>query len=464
MPISTKCLIEQVNACLDTNPSELNLAQIAGVKAANTIYSVPAITDLPSAELNKGRMIFVEDISAYRYSDGFVWSNDYDSISRVDSKMIFTWGVASEGVLGIDDNTTNRSSPVREFSSSTNWCFLSSGFAHTLAIKEDGTMWGWGCARSGVIGDGSTGVGSRALTPRQERCSDTTWCYVSAGGIATQNYGGSAHSNAVKTNGTLWSFGNGLGGQLGRNNTSTSGSPVQEISLSTNWCISSASDCFSAGIKTDGTLWVWGTNGYGLLGNNCATGNMSSPIQEITSSNNWAFVQAGGRTSIALKTNGELWGWGCNNSGQIGTGNTLRYSSPVQESTSSTDWNFISIRDNRNSLGIKSNGTLWVWGCGSDGQLGRNTVITSTFPVQEFTSSTTWCYGVVSINSSSAIKTDNTLWLWGGNQSGQLLTIDVVNRSSPTQEFSSSSDWRFISAGSCFGVGLRFVRKGFDGP
>lgn len=463
MPISTKCLIAQANACLADNPSELNLTQISGVKSSNTIYSVANIASLPIAECNKGRMIFVEDISAYRYSDGFEWTNCYDTIPRTAYKNIYTWGTAAEGVLGINDTTVNYSSPVQEFFSASDWCFVSASIFYSLAIKDDGTMWGWGCGRGGTLGDGSGGIGARSLTPRQEICSDTTWCFAAVSGDGGSGF--AAHSNAIKTNGTLWSFGFGLAGQLGRNNRTTSASPVQEITLSENWCRSASGKAFSAAVKTDGTLWVWGCAGNGRLGSGDCI-DTSSPVREASSSSNWVDVKSGQAFSVALKSNGELWGWGCNGC-FIGTGDTVLYSSPVQESTSSTNWNKIYANSCVNALGIKTDGTLWIWGGGATGQLGRGNTTGSTVPVQEYTSSTDWAEA--SINgcpcaATLAIKTNGTLWTWGNNVCGQLLSGDTINRSSPAQEFTSVSDWTIASAGNLFAVGLRSIQKGFNEP
>jgi hypothetical protein len=146
----------------------------------------------------------------------------------------------------------------------------------------------------------------------------TTWSKVAAGGN---------HSLAIKTDGTLWSWGFNNRGQLGQNNTTYRSSPVQ-IGASTDWAEIAGGFEFSLAVKTNGTLWSWGQGFFGQLGLN-DNNYRSSPVQ-IGALTTWSQIAGGKYFTLALKTDGTMWGWGRNNDGQLGQNNQVNLSSPVQ--------------------------------------------------------------------------------------------------------------------------------------
>jgi alpha-tubulin suppressor-like RCC1 family protein len=155
--------------------------------------------------------------------------------------------------------------------------------------------------------------------------------------------GGSSHSLAVKTDGTLWAWGNNGSGRLGDGTTTNRSSPVQ-IGVLTNWSQVSGGDSHSLAVKTDGTLWAWGSNdsifdGSGQLGDGTIS-HRSSPVQ-IGALTNWRQVSGGDRYSLAVKTDGTLWAWGSNSFGRLGDGTTTHRSSPVQIGVL-TNWSQVS--------------------------------------------------------------------------------------------------------------------------
>jgi alpha-tubulin suppressor-like RCC1 family protein len=212
---------------------------------------------------------------------------------------------------------------------------------------------------------------------------------------------------AVKTDGTLWVCGNGtIKGSLGQG---TGGlilvsSPIQVGSLTT-WSqvtVAGAGDYTVFAIKTDGTLWTWGANVSGLQGLGDAI-QRSSPVQ-VGSLTNWASISAGA-SAAALKTDGTLWAWGANGGGQLGFGNLTALSSPVQVGT---DKNWILAVTHSQQLGaIKSDGTLWVCGDNASGQLGTGGVTDKTVLTQLAGS---WSDIAFITNNTHGIKTDGTLW------------------------------------------------------
>jgi len=176
----------------------------------------------------------------------------------------------------------------------------------------------------------------------------------------------------------------------------------------------------SLAIKTDGSLWGWGWNGYGQLGDG-TTDDRSTPVQALTGV---AAVAAGGSHTLAIKTDGSLWAWGNNEYGQLGDGTTTYRLTPVQVLSEvaavSGGW--------YHTLALKTDGSLWAWGRNYDGEVGDGTNDDRLTPVQVLT-------GVAAVaaggNHTLALKTDDSLWAWGYNRSGQLGDGTTTDRPSP---------------------------------
>jgi alpha-tubulin suppressor-like RCC1 family protein len=196
---------------------------------------------------------------------------------------------------------------------------------------------------------------------------------------------------------------------------------------------------FTVARKTDGTLWSWGQNGSGQLGINIGNYDRSSPVQ-VGALTNWSKISAGTAHCLAVKTDGTLWAWGKNSNGELGINNTYYRSSPVQVG-SLTDWLQVS-GGNTHSLAVKTNGTLWAWGNGSQGMLGLNNTIDRSSPVQVGVL-TNWVNVSAGNSNSAAIKADGTLWTWGENGDGQLGQNNLTYRSSPVQ-VGALTAWRLL--------------------
>jgi alpha-tubulin suppressor-like RCC1 family protein len=245
---------------------------------------------------------------------------------------------------------------------------------------------------------------------------------------------------ATKTDGTLWSWGINSAGQCGINDVTYRSSPVQ-VGSNTNWDqLSTSAGSASIATKTDGTLWTWGSGFAGILGRNNEL-SASSPTQ-VGTGTNWFRVGAGnGITAMATKTDGTLWLWGYNNYGQLGQNNTVHRSSPVQLGVA-TNWSQISV-GRYCVMATKTDGTLWMWGGNDRGQLGQNNVILRSSPTQ-VGSATNWNLVSIARYNAVATKTDGTLWTWGGNENGQLGQNNVILRSSPVQ-IGTGTNWNLIS-------------------
>jgi alpha-tubulin suppressor-like RCC1 family protein len=182
-------------------------------------------------------------------------------------------------------------------------------------------------------------------------------------------------------------------------------------------------------IKSDGTLWAWGHNYSGQLGLG-DTIDRHSPVQ-VGTDTDWKQVVADrdwGYT-LAIRTDGTLWGWGANSVGQLGLGDTTSRHSPVQVGTDT--WKQVAAGDGY-TLAIRTDGTLWTWGENWWGQLGLGDTIDRLVPAQVGTAAN-WKEVTASGSHTLAIRTDGTLWAWGSNAHGQLGLGDTIDRHSPTK-------------------------------
>ena len=322
-------------------------------------------------------------------------------------------GLNSSGQLG-NNSTTASFSPV-QVGTTSNWSQIEAGTLLVLAIQSNGTLWGWGSNATGQLGLSDT---TGRSSPVQVGTL-SNWSQVKA----------SQNQLAIKTDGTLWAWGLNFYGSLGLSDTTNRSSPVQVGTLSV-WTQISVDSNMSLSIQSDGTLWSWGRNDFGQLGLSDTT-NRSSPVQVGTLSV-WTQISVGGNNScLALQSNGTLWAWGNNSFGQLGQGNYTHRSSPIQIGASS-NWSQISCGYQHN-LALQSDGSMWGWGANTYGQVGDAsppspfTTVTDTTrlaPVN-ISNSITWKKVFASKQTnytqhSVAISTTNDVYLWGGNTYGTL--------------------------------------------
>lgn len=383
----------------------------------------PATISLPVSGTYKVR---VSATSIY----GSGRESEYDTNNSVfASASVWGWGDNTAGSVG-DNTVVSRSSPV-QVGALTTWVFVSAGSRRVHAIKSDGTLWGWGSSSS----SGGT-IGDNANVPRSSPVQvgvATTWAYVAGGVSATA---------AVQSDGTLWTWGAQDSGQLGNGVESPISklSPIQ-IGALTNWSTVSVGDAFCAAVKTDGTLWTWGNGTSGRLGQNSIV-SRSSPVQ-VGSDTVWKQASAGAAHAMAIRVDGTLWAWGSNNNSALGDGTTANRSSPVQIGAL-MNWRSVSAGLAAN-LADKNDGTLWAWGSNNDGQLGNSLVADVNSPIQ-VGALTDWFRPKMGADVAAALRANGALWAWGVNSSGQLGDGTVISRSSPVQ-IGALTDWTQVSVG-----------------
>ena len=315
---------------------------------------------------------------------------------------LYGFGLNEYGKIGLNDEAP-RSSPTQV--PGTQWTgSMVFGYYTTGAVKSDATLWMWGRGTYGQLGQNTSTATANRSSPVQ--VPGTQWNKI--GGSDEAFYG-------TKTDGTLWSWGRNPNGNLGLNATTPLSSPTQIPG--TDWTFTTGGDYSGpypvGGLKTDGTLWMWGYNGYGNTGHNDLV-NYSSPVQ--IPGTQWNVIHPGYNT-LATKDDGTLWTWGNASDGRLGlNSSTIHRSSPTQ--IPGTQWVNADSNQGR-SLATKTDGTLWVWGRANVGILGLGdaTVLISS-PHQ--IPGTQWNLVSCSYYSSLATKTDNTLWAWGYGGYGQL--------------------------------------------
>lgn len=403
------------------------------------------------------------------------------SLAIKNNGTLWAWGSNSSGLLGIPGPDLTEPTQVGTF---TDWKTVSCGFSHNAAIRQNGTLWTWGANPYGQLGNGTRDLSGIVGVPTQIG-TDTNWSAVSlaAGSITL----------ALRTDNSLWGWGDTSSGRLGIGTSPplTVNSPRQ-IGTDKNWrwVTTGGQHCLAG--RTDGSLWAWGFNGAGQVGISETTNSILSPRQ-VGSARDWLTGSAGGNTSSAIRaggmlwtwgraqlqstmtappakvllpspvanfapsldfsmavtTDGALWGWGNNGNGQLGDGTFTSRSVPTRAGTDS-NWQVVRAGLNH-CLALKRDGSLWAWGHNGNGQLGGGSSSEES-PIR-IGSDTTWKYICAGGSNSFGIKNDGSLWGWGRNASGTLGLGNINKITVPTRI--GTATWKTYASGNLHSVGIR---------
>jgi alpha-tubulin suppressor-like RCC1 family protein len=308
-----------------------------------------------------------------------------------------------------------------------------SGYQYSLAIRADGSLWSWGAYHDGNLGLGEFVSSGDSPTIVG---SDYDWAKIAT--KQTSSFG-------IKTDGTLWAWGTNSSGELGLGDDSNIYYVPTQVGTDTDWADIATGSGYTLAIKTDGTLWTWGYNGEGELGIGVSDEDFHGEPAQVGTDTDWESVSAGDGQSFAIKTNGKLYGWGLNTGGQLGLNDTTNREEPTQIGTD-TDWNKVYGGPSGNAVALKDGGTIFTWGSNSNGELGLGDAVDRDEPTQVGTD-TDWTSSISVYNHVMAVKTDGTLWGWGYNDEAELGLGDTDLHLSPTQ-IGSDTDWGVVSAGS----------------
>ncbi len=260
-----------------------------------------------------------------------------------------------------------------------------------------------------------------------------------------------SHSCSVGTDGTLWCWGGNSRGQLGDGTNDDRSIPTR-VGDDEDWNLVTAATNHSCAIKDDGTLWCWGSATSGRLGIGSTGGEQEFPTpQRVGSDNNWQQVQGHSRHTCGLRDDRSLWCWGPNTNGRLGLGHTETQNIP-RLVAADEEWIDIGIGQSH-TCAIRADGTLWCWGMGNFYRLGVGDNEDRHEPTQ-VGSNNNWETVTGGRNYTCATRTDGSLWCWGHNSEGQLGHDDTETREEPAR-VGISSQWSTISAGDGFTCGLR---------
>ncbi|MGE3843274.1 MAG: chitobiase/beta-hexosaminidase C-terminal domain-containing protein, partial [Vicinamibacterales bacterium] len=313
-------------------------------------------------------------------------------------------GATSSGTAAAAYNVTGTGTALR----------LGAGDDHALAVRSDGTAWGWGDNANGQVGDGTT--------------TDRSLAVLVAGVTgATAVAGGANHSLALRQDARVVAWGYNGQGQLGDGTTSNHAVPALVTGL-TNVSALATGGNFSLALKSDGTVASWGQNVAGQLGDGSTT-NRTTAVT-ATGLSSITAIDAGANFSVALKSDGSVWTWGSNSNGQLGDGTTTSRSAAA--SVSGLAGVVAVAAGGYHTLALLSDGTVKAWGSNADGRLGDNSLTQRTTPVS--------VVGLTNVTALAgggahtlALDSSGVVWAWGDNANGQLGDATTTDRWTPVQ-------------------------------
>ncbi|TDV54906.1 RCC1 domain-containing protein [Actinophytocola oryzae] len=338
---------------------------------------------------------------------------------------VYAWGDNFAHKLGTGETVTDSGTPTQVAGLSGVRAVDGGGYRNGYALKTDGTVRAWGSNDDGQLGNGWTSDGTGGGSAVPVPVTGLTGVSAIAAGGAT--------AFALKTDGTVWSWGAGVQGILGNGGTTDVSVPVRVSGLTNVVSIANTGTAGYA-VRADGTVWAWGSNAAGALGQPSSVAFTTTPVQ-VAGLDSATSVAGGGNGGYAVRADGTVWAWGVNTEGQLGNGSSvLQSATPVRvgDLTGVT-----SVAGGRyNGYATRADGTVWAWGAGSDGALGSGVDCSQTdfpcasgVPVQvaklaDVTAVASFEYGGL------VLRADNTISGWGFNGS-QTLANDSAYWSAP---------------------------------
>ena len=328
---------------------------------------------------------------------------------------LWCWGNNQKGQFGNGSTSTELSTVAQLVRSADSWTSTAAGIFHSCGTKQDGSLWCWG---ENGLGQLATTVVDGATEPRGVDLPEPDVAKVTSGATAQ-------HSCALTAQGSLWCWGGNFFGQVGNDSSNSSASPAR-IGEADAWRNVAVSSLHTCGIKKDASLWCWGANFMGQLGDGSFTDRLA-PTQ-IGTEKTWRAVSASVANTCAIEAGGALWCWGFNDAGQIGDGTLDLRGAPVLVAGDAS-WREVAA-GTAFTCGIRDDASLWCWGGNGHGELGDGTNENRTEPTANLLTGP-WDKVYAGDFTACATRPGGDLYCWGDNANGLLGAADPAANASP---------------------------------
>ena len=347
-------------------------------------------------------------VTMYLPNGNHTFTASYNGQTESTTTTVNNAETTAEIVLG-----TSQSNPDYDFSSTGEVAQVAAGGSHTAAVTKDGDLYMWGYNNYGQLGV-YTNIDKNA--PILVNNSTTALPAKSVKYVAL----GGSHSAAITKDGSLYIWGWNSYGQLGDGTTTDRYTPIK---IMDNVASVSLGNSHSAAITKDGSLYMWGYNGNGRLGDGTTT-DRYTPVKIM---DNVASANLGDDHSAAITKDGSLYMWGKNDCGQLGDGTTDNKTNKTRPHRVASNVQSVELGDVHTTV-ISKDGGLYTWGYNYYGQLGNGTTTKSSNPIK-IMNDVVSCAG--GYNHTVALKKDGTVYTWGRNNCGQLGDGTTTDRTSP---------------------------------
>ena len=404
---------ERVDMCIGLAPAGA-ACQAAGTDGGTTIpEGGVAVGDVVTVPGNDSGLDETGGLPAGLLFSRVAAGADHSCVVAVDGSL-WCWGANGSRQLG-NGGSLDATLPVRVAGGS--WREVMAGYGETCALQSTADLWCWGNNGSGQLGNGTAKAGSSIGIPLQ--VPGVGWTSASVGEY---------HVVGVQLDGSLWTWGDNSSDQLGDPTAPSAGRASPGQVGAAQWLAVSSGSLHSCAIAADRTLWCWGNNSNGQIGDGTTRMHLD-PTQAI--GNDWATVSAGLYHTCATKLDGSLWCWGDNSGGQLGLGTASPSISPAQVAVPAAVWIGVTAGQNH-TCGLQADQSLWCWGSNGDGQLGIGSNVPSSVPTAVAPGSG-WSTASAGGAHTCAVAAAGTLWCWGRNGNGQLGVGGVAPRNSPSR-------------------------------
>ncbi|MDN5894971.1 MAG: cutinase family protein, partial [Nocardioides sp.] len=322
------------------------------------------------------------------------------------------WGQNTYGQVG--DGTKKRRMVRKRVGADFDWESVSTGGNSTCAIKLNGSLWCWGLNNKGQLGLGDHR--REQLTPARVGTA-TDWDQISVSYF---------HTCGIRDNGTAWCWGNNNRGQLGQNNRTLRIKPFR-VGRRSDWATISTAGWHTCATVKNGSAWCWGAAGYGQIGDGTVKRNRLIP-RRVSGNQSWLRVSTSWSASCGLTDNGDVWCWGLNNKGQLGTGGHADSSVPVKVKGPAKVKTL--TMGNAHTCGMEVSGDMWCWGSNRYGQFGNGTNRSRVNPIRVMRGSP-WLAVSAGLLHTCAVAPNRAVSCWGNNEQGQLKRGDLEDSNSP---------------------------------